>query len=128
MFADKFTLFIKNCKTEFDAKKIGFSIANSPLVKTAVAGEDPNWGRIIMALGKAGPDINLKKLTIKFGDNVIVQNGKLGENYDEAAVANYMKNENLDISVDIFTGSKNFTVYTMDLTNEYIKINSDYRS
>jgi len=127
--ASKFiTLFIKNCKTEFDAKKIGFSIANSPLVKTAVAGEDPNWGRIIMALGKAGPDINLKKLTIKFGDNVIVQNGKLGENYDEAAVANYMKNENLDISVDIFTGSKNFTVYTMDLTNEYIKINSDYRS
>jgi glutamate N-acetyltransferase/amino-acid N-acetyltransferase len=127
--ASKFiTLFIKNCKTEFDAKKIGFSIANSPLVKTAVAGEDPNWGRIIMAIGKAGPNINLKRLTIKFGDNVIVQNGKLAENYDETAIANYMKNENLDISVDIFTGSKNFTVYTMDLTNEYIKINSDYRS
>tara|TARA_S200000501_G_scaffold338226_1_gene344909 strand:- start:1102 stop:2352 length:1251 start_codon:yes stop_codon:yes gene_type:complete len=127
--ASKFiTLFIKNCKTEFDAKKIGLSIANSPLVKTAVAGEDPNWGRIIMAIGKAGPNINLKKLTIKFGDNVIVQNGKLSENYDETTVANYMKNENLDISVDIFTGSKNFTIYTMDLTNEYIKINSDYRS
>ncbi len=127
--AKKFiTLFIKNCKTIDDAKKIGFSIANSPLVKTAIAGEDPNWGRIIMAIGKAGPNINLKKLSIKFGDYTIIQNGKLSESYNESEVANYMKNENLDISVDIFTGSKNFTVYTMDLTNEYIKINSDYRS
>tara|TARA_A100001011_G_scaffold396230_1_gene493538 strand:- start:9 stop:1310 length:1302 start_codon:yes stop_codon:yes gene_type:complete len=127
--ASKFvTLFIKNCKTVDDAKKIGFSIANSPLVKTAIAGEDPNWGRIIMALGKAGPKINLKRLTIKFGDYMIIQNGKLCENYNESEIANYMKNENLDITVDIFTGSKNFTVYTMDFTNEYIKINSDYRS
>ncbi|MDC3173808.1 bifunctional glutamate N-acetyltransferase/amino-acid acetyltransferase ArgJ [Candidatus Pelagibacter sp.] len=127
--ATKFiTLFIKNCKTVDDAKKIGFSIANSPLVKTAIAGEDPNWGRIIMAIGKAGADINLKKLSIKFGNHTIIQNGKLVENYNESEVANYMKNENLDIFVDIFTGSKNYTVYTMDLTNEYIKINSDYRS
>ena len=127
--ATKFiTLFVKNCKTVEDAKKIGFSIANSPLVKTAIAGEDPNWGRIIMAIGKAGPNINLKKLSIKFGNHTIVQNGKLVENYEEAKVANYMKNENLEIFVDIFTGSKNFTVHTMDFTNEYIKINSDYRS
>ena len=127
--ATKFiSLFIKNCKTVDDAKKIGFSIANSPLVKTAIAGEDPNWGRIIMAIGKAGPNINLKKLTIKFGNYTIVQNGKLIENYEETEVANYMKKENLDIIVEIFTGSKNFTVYTMDFTHEYIKINSDYRS
>ena len=109
-------------------KKIGFSIANSPLVKTAIAGEDPNWGRIIMAIGKAGPNINLRKLTIKFGDILIVQNGKLSETYEEEKVAQYMKNENIDIYVDIFTGSKSFTVYTIDLTKEYIKINSDYRS
>ena len=127
--ASKFiTLYIRNCKTEVDAKKIGFSIANSPLVKTAIAGEDPNWGRIIMAIGKAGPNINLKKLTIKFGEITIIQNGKLHETYEEAKVSNYMKNENLDVYVDIFTGSKNFTVYTMDLTKEYIQINSDYRS
>ena len=127
--ASKFiTLFIKNCKTETDAKIIGFSIANSSLVKTAIAGEDPNWGRIIMAIGKAGPNINLKKLTIKFGDITIIQNGKISETYEENKVAIYMKNENIDIAVDICTGSKNFTVYTMDLTNKYIKINSDYRS
>ena len=127
--ATKFiSLFVKNCKTVGDAKKIGFSIANSPLVKTAIAGEDPNWGRIIMAIGKAGPNINLKKLNIKFGNLTIVQNGRLSENYEETEVANYMKKENLDIYVEIFTGSKNFTVYTMDFTNEYIKINSDYRS
>ena len=127
--AKKFiSVFVKNCKTVEDAKKIGFSIANSPLVKTAFAGEDPNWGRIIMAIGKAGPNINLKKLSIKFGDYTILENGKLSESYNESEVAKYMKNENLDIFVDIFTGSKNFTVYTMDLTNDYIKINSDYRS
>ncbi len=127
--ATKFvTVLVKNCKTTQDAKKIGFSIANSPLVKTAIAGEDPNWGRIIMAIGKAGPNINLKKLTIKFGKFIIVQNGKLHENYQEVDVANYMKNENLEIYVDIFTGSKDFTVYTMDFTNEYVRINSDYRS
>jgi glutamate N-acetyltransferase/amino-acid N-acetyltransferase len=127
--AKKFiTVFVKNCKTVEDAKKIGFSIANSPLVKTAFAGEDPNWGRIIMAIGKAGPNINLKKLSIKFGDYTIIENGKLSESYNESEVAKYMKNENLDIFVDIFTGTKNFTVYTMDLTNDYIKINSDYRS
>ncbi len=127
--ATKFiSLFIKSCKTVDDAKKIGFSIANSPLVKTAIAGEDPNWGRIIMAIGKAGPNINLKKLIIKIGKYTIIQNGKLSESYEESEVANYMKKENIDISVEIFTGSKKFTVYTMDFTKEYIKINADYRS
>ena len=127
--ASKFiTVNIKKCKNEIDAKKIAFSIANSPLVKTAIAGEDPNWGRIIMAIGKAGPKINLKKLSIKFGNIKIVSDGKLNQNYDERIVANYMKNENIDLDIEIATGIKSFTAYTMDLTNKYIEINADYRS
>ena len=127
--ASKFiTISVKKCKSEIDAKKIAFSIANSPLVKTAIAGEDPNWGRIVMAIGKAGSKINLNKLSIKFGDIKIVRDGKLSENYDEKIVANYMKSENIDLEIEISTGVKSFTAYTMDLTNEYIKINSDYRS
>jgi glutamate N-acetyltransferase / amino-acid N-acetyltransferase len=127
--ASKFiTINVKKCKNETDAKKIAFSIANSPLVKTAIAGEDPNWGRIIMAIGKAGPKINIKKLSIKFGNIKIVQDGKLNQNYDEKIAANYMKGENIDLDIEISTGIKNFTAYTMDFTNEYIKINADYRS
>ena len=127
--ASKFiSVNVENCKSENDAKKIAFSIANSPLVKTAIAGEDPNWGRIIMAIGKAGVPINLDKLSIKFGDLSIVQNGKLNVNYSELEAADYMKNDTINIQVDIFNGSKNFTAFTMDLTKKYIEINSDYRS
>ncbi len=127
--AKKFvTINVVNSKTEQDAKKIGFSIANSPLVKTAIAGEDPNWGRVIMAIGKSGADINLNKLSVKFGDLIIVSKGKLYSQYDENEAINYMKNSSINISIDVGSGKKNFTVYTMDLTNEYIKINADYRS
>jgi len=127
--ASKFiTISVENCKSENDAKKIAFSIANSPLVKTAIAGEDPNWGRIIMAIGKAGVSINLDKLSIKLGELFIIQNGKLNANYDEALASEYMKNDTILIQVDIFNGSKNFTAFTMDLTKKYIEINSDYRS
>ena len=127
--ASKFiTVNVQNCKNEVDAKKIAFSIANSPLVKTAIAGEDPNWGRIVMAIGKAGVQIDFEKLSIKFGNLNIVQNGKVSTNYDEKTTADYMKNDNIEIQIDIFNGSKNFTVYTMDLTKKYIEINSDYRS
>ena len=127
--ASKFiTLNIKKCKTDIDARKIAFSIANSPLVKTAIAGEDPNWGRIIMAIGKAGVTINLDKLSIKFGNFNIIQNGKLNINYDENYISNYMKNDHIDIEVDISVGLKNFTAYTMDLTKKYVEINTDYRS
>ena len=122
------TVNVKKCKSEIDAKKIAFSIANSPLVKTAIAGEDPNWGRIIMAIGKAGPKINLKKLSINFGQIKVVINGKLKQNYNENILANYMKSENIDLHIEISTGVKSFTAYTMDFTNEYIKINTDYRS
>ena len=127
--ATKFiTIHVQNCKTDNDAKKIAFSVANSPLVKTAVSGEDPNWGRVIMAIGKAGPKINLKKLTIKFGDLIIVQDGKLNQSYNETLTANYMKEENIQINIETFTGKKSFTAYTIDLTKRYITINADYRS
>ncbi len=127
--ASKFiTINVSKCKNEKDAKKIAFSVANSPLVKTAISGEDPNWGRVIMAVGKAGPKINLKKLSIKFGNLVIVQDGKLNQKYDEKLTANYMMGNNIEISIEAFTGNKNFTAYTMDFTKKYIEINADYRS
>jgi len=127
--ASKFiTVNVKNCKNENDAKKIAFSIANSPLVKTAVAGEDPNWGRVIMAIGKAGIQVDIEKLLLKFGNFNIIQNGKIHINYNEEEISDYMKSDNIDIHVDISNGSKNFTVYTMDFTKKYVEINSDYRS
>jgi len=127
--ASKFvTININKSKSEKDAKTIAFSIANSALVKTAIAGEDPNWGRIVMAIGKAGPKINLNKLGLKFGNYQIIQDGKLHNNYDEKLVGEYMKGENIDITVDLFTGAKSFTAFTMDFTKNYIEINADYRS
>ena len=98
------------------------------IARVVIAGEDPNWGRIVMAIGKAGPKINLKKLSIKFGDLKIVEDGKLHQNYDEKKTSLYMKNENIDFDIEIFTGTKSFTVYTMDFTKKYIDINADYRS
>ncbi len=127
--ASKFiTINVQNCKNENDAKKIAFSIANSPLIKTAIAGEDPNWGRVIMAIGKANVPIDIENLTIRFGEINIIQNGKLSVNYKEEDVSEYMKNNNIDITINISKGSKNFIAYTMDLTKRYIEINADYRS
>ncbi len=127
--ASKFiTIRVSNAKTEIEAKKIAFSIANSPLVKTAIAGEDPNWGRIIMAVGKSDSDVNLEKLSIKFGEFNIVTKGKLYNQYNEEEIASYMKNSNIEINVNVACGNKNFTAYTMDLTKKYIEINADYRS
>ena len=127
--ASKFiTIDIQGCKNENDAKKIGFSIANSPLVKTAISGEDANWGRIIMAIGKAGVQINFEKLSIKFANISVVQNGKLNPNYNENEVSDYMKGDSIDINIDISSGSKSFKVYTMDLTKKYVEINGEYRS
>ena len=117
-----------NAKTFFDAKKVAFSIANSPLVKTAIAGEDPNWGRVVMAIGKANVDLNLSKLEINFGDIKIIEKGQLVSNYEEFELAEYMKAEKIDLIVGLNTGNKNFTAYTMDLTKKYIEINADYRS
>ena len=119
---------VVNAKTFVDAKKIAFSIANSPLVKTAIAGEDPNWGRIIMAIGKAGVELNLNKLAINFGDIKVIEKGQLVSGYEEVLVAEYMKGQRVDLTVDLNIGKKFFTAYTMDLTKKYIEINADYRS
>jgi len=127
--ASKFiTVNVINCKTEKDAKKISFSIANSSLVKTAIAGEDPNWGRIIMAIGKANVNFNPNKISINFGRLKIVEKGQLSNSYKEKDAAEYMKGEKLDISVNLNIGKMNFTAYTMDLTKRYIEINADYRT
>ena len=127
--ASKFiTVNVNNSKTKEDAKKVAFSIANSPLVKTAITGEDPNWGRIIMAVGKSKIDINLNKLGIKFGPIKIIEKGQIVADYNEQEVAEYMKNEKIDLFIDIGMGKKNFSAYTMNLTKKYIEINSDYRS
>jgi len=127
--ASKFiTINIMKSKNEKDAKDIAFSIANSTLVKTAIAGEDPNWGRIIMAIGKSGVNINLKKLSISFGNIKIIDKGQLVNNYNESKVVNYMKEQSIDISINLNMGLKKFTAYTMDLTKKYIEINADYRS
>ena len=127
--ATKFiTINVIKSKSENDAKKIAFSIANSNLVKTAIAGEDPNWGRIIMAIGKSGININLDKLSINFSNIKIIEKGKIFNNYKESEVANYMKGSAINISINLNLGTKNFTAYTMDLTKKYIEINADYRS
>ena len=128
--ASKFiTINVQKSKTEDDAKKIAFSIANSPLVKTAIAGNDPNWGRIIMAIGKTDVDIVVNKLSIKLGPIKIIEKGQLSKTYIENDAAVYMKEETkIDIFVDLNLGKKNFTAYTMDLTQKYIEINADYRS
>jgi len=127
--ASKFiTVNVIKSKNDNEAKKVAFSIANSKLVKTAIAGEDPNWGRVIMAIGKSNVDINLKKLSIQFGKIKIIEKGQLVKNYKESDVANYMKNQSIDISINLNMGLKNFTAYTMDLTKKYIEINADYRS
>ena len=127
--ASKFvTINCQKARTISDAKKICISISNSPLVKTAISGEDPNWGRIAMAIGKTEIKIDIEKLTIFFGPYKIFSKNELSKDYDEQKVIDYMKNESLEITVDIGMGKKNFTSYTMDLTKDYIEINADYRS
>jgi len=128
--ASKFiTINVNGAKTQEEAKKIAFSIANSALVKTAIAGHDPNWGRIIMAIGKANININLNKLAIKIGQIKIIENGQLSTLYNEDDAGVYMREEKkIDLIISLNMGKKNFTAYTMDLTKKYIEINSDYRS
>tara|TARA_B100001105_G_scaffold69247_1_gene54352 strand:+ start:805 stop:2106 length:1302 start_codon:yes stop_codon:yes gene_type:complete len=127
--ASKFvSVKVLNAKNFLEAKKVAFSIANSPLVKTAIAGEDPNWGRIIMAIGKANVHLNLNKLAINFGKIKVIENGQLYSKYEEIIVAEYMREQKIDLTVDLNVGSKSFTAYTMDLTKKYIEINADYRS
>jgi len=110
------------------AKKIAFSIANSPLIKTAIAGEDPNWGRILMAIGKSGENVSVKKLNIKLGEFSIIKNGELNPEYNEKIVKEYMEWDSIEIIVEMNIGEGNFTAYTCDFTKDYIDINTDYRT
>ncbi|MBV0913562.1 bifunctional glutamate N-acetyltransferase/amino-acid acetyltransferase ArgJ [Rhodobacteraceae bacterium ASV31] len=111
-----------------DAKTVGLSIANSPLVKTAIAGEDPNWGRIVAAVGKSGAKADRDTLSIRFGDILVAEKGWRSPDYAEADGAAYMKQQELVISVDLGVGNGKSTVWTCDLTHRYIDINADYRS
>lgn len=111
-----------------DARKVAFAIANSPLVKTAVAGEDANWGRVVMAVGKSGARADRDRLSIRFGDIEVATNGQRAPDYDEATASAYMKRAELVIGVDLGLGSGAATVWTCDLTHGYIDINADYRS
>lgn len=111
-----------------DARKVAMSIANSPLVKTAIAGEDPNWGRIVMAVGKSGAAADRDRLTIRFGEILVAENGWVAPSYSEEAGASYMKRAELVVDVDLGLGEGRSTVWTCDLTDRYIAINADYRS
>ena len=127
--AKKFiTIKIKNAKSLMSAKKIAFSIANSPLVKTAIAGEDPNWGRVVMGIGKSGEQVDKNKLSIKFGEFEVTDKGKVSENYDEQKLREYMKWDSILIEVAINQGDSEFECYTCDFTHDYIDINADYRN
>ena len=127
--AKKFiTVKILNARSVSSAKKIAFSIANSPLVKTAIAGEDPNWGRVVMGIGKSGEEIDSEKLTIKFGETLVCEKGKISENYDEAKLKEYMKWDSILIEVSLNQGNDSFECYTCDFTHDYIDINADYRN
>ena len=126
--AKKFiTVKITNSETIERAKKIAFSIANSPLIKTAVAGEDPNWGRILMGIGKSGEKIDPKKIVIKLGEFIVAENGKISESYNEEKLQEYMKWDSILIQVDLKQGHKKYECYTCDFTHDYIDINAHYR-
>jgi glutamate N-acetyltransferase/amino-acid N-acetyltransferase len=122
------TINVAGAESDESALRIARAIANSPLVKTAIAGEDANWGRVVMAVGKAGEPADRDRLSISFGDFLVAEHGERSPNYDEAAASAYMKQQELMLSVDIGIGNGEATVYTCDLTHGYIDINGSYRS
>lgn len=119
---------VRGAASETSAKTVGLAVANSPLVKTAVAGEDPNWGRVVMGVGKSGEPADRDKLSIWFGDILVAENGWVSSSYTEEAGVEYMKNADLKITCDLGVGDGEATVWTCDLTHQYIVINGDYRS
>jgi glutamate N-acetyltransferase/amino-acid N-acetyltransferase len=119
---------VTGAATDDDAHKVALSIANSPLVKTAIAGQDPNWGRIVAAIGKSGAQADRDSLTIRFGDITVAKNGWRDPDYREEDGAAYMLQPELVIGVDMGLGKSNRSVWTCDLTARYIEINADYRS
>ena len=119
---------VTGAASDGDARLVAMSIANSPLVKTAIAGEDPNWGRIVMAVGKSGAKADRDRLSIWFGPHLVAENGWVAKTYTEDAGASYMKQSELVIRTDLGIGGAKTTVWTCDLTHGYIEINADYRS
>ena len=117
-----------NSKSKQQARIIAFAVANSPLVKTAIAGEDSNWGRIIAAIGKSGEKINQNKIKIFFGKNLVCNNGSIYEKINNNKLNKYMKNNIIEIKIQINNGNNEFIVYGNDLTHEYVRINAEYRS
>lgn len=127
--ASKFvTVEVTGAESDVAAHRIGLAIGNSPLVKTALAGCDPNWGRIVMAVGKAGERADRDKLAIWIGDVLVAANGQVHPDYVEAPTATYMKGQNITLKVDVGVGGGKATIWTCDLTKRYIEINADYRS
>ncbi len=127
--AKKFiTIKVIGARSMTMAKNIGFSIANSPLFKTAIAGEDPNWGRIVMGIGKSGENIIPNKVQIKIGDYLVAEQSRKAKVYNESNVKEYMKWDSINIEVNLNIGNASFTVYTCDFTSDYININADYRN
>lgn len=127
--ASKFiTVRVSGAANDDSARRVGLAIANSPLVKTAIAGEDANWGRVVMAVGKAGEPADRDKLSIAFGGIWAARDGLPVEDYDEAPVAEHLKAQEIDLAVDLGMGDGAATVWTCDLTHDYISINADYRS
>jgi glutamate N-acetyltransferase/amino-acid N-acetyltransferase len=127
--ATKFVeITVTGAASDAEARQHGLAIANSPLVKTAIAGEDPNWGRIVMAVGKSGATADRDRLGIRFGDVEVAKDGWRSEGYSEDAAAAHMRGQNIEIGVDIGIGTGRATVWTCDLTHGYISINADYRS
>ena len=127
--AKKFiTINVTGARSVTMAKNVGFSIANSPLFKTAIAGEDPNWGRIVMAVGKSGENIIANKMQIKIGGHLITEQGKVAKDYDENKIKEYMNWNSIDIKVNLNIGSGEYIVYTCDFTHDYIDINANYRN
>ena len=127
--ATKFaTIHVAGAASTNAAKAIGMAIANSPLVKTALHGADPNWGRIVAAIGKSGERADRDRLTIRFGQYPVAAKGAVVVGYDEAPVAAYMKGKEIEIHVDVGVGKSKFTVWTCDLGYDYIRINASSRS
>jgi glutamate N-acetyltransferase/amino-acid N-acetyltransferase len=127
--ASKFiTIRVRGAASRNGARRVGLAIANSPLVKTAIAGEDANWGRIVMAVGKSGERADRDRLSIAIGGVQVAEHGEVVPGYDEAPVAQHMKGSEIDIDVDLGIGRGKATVWTCDLTHGYISINADYRS
>lgn len=123
------TLTIEGAESDAAARRIGLSVANSPLVKTAIAGEDPNWGRVVMAVGKSGEAADRDNLSIWFGRHAVAEQGERAATYDEPTIAAYMKAREIDIRVDVGVGGPGrATIWTCDLTQDYFAINADYRS